>query len=230
MRSLQALSFALCLLAAQAAGCVRPLAAAVELSLPAQVAGRPAEFVTVEAKTPAKALLWLPLDPGLSLFPMGLLKDQKTAVVLAARPGSYRLLAVACSGDEISAPGVCVVVVGEAPPAPPGPPGPLAGSLKAAYALEADSGKAAQKEDLLAAYRKAAGLAKTAASRADWWSQVEAAAPQGARGKLPLVQKAIAARLKEALPADAEARLDEAARAALLRAVLEVQKALEELP
>ena len=96
-------------------------AAPPELVLPAEVAGQPGEFVMVPAKTTGKAVSWKAIDPGLNLFPVILLKDSKTAVVTASRPGRYRLLAVTAAGDEVSPIAETIVVIGDAPPAPPGP-------------------------------------------------------------------------------------------------------------
>ena len=96
-------------------------AAPPELALPAEVAGQPGEFVMVPAKTTGKAVSWKAIDPGLNLFPVILLKDSKTAVVTASRPGRYRLLAVTAAGDEVSPIVETTIVIGDAPPAPPGP-------------------------------------------------------------------------------------------------------------
>lgn len=106
--------------------------AAPELKVPAEVKAEPAEFARVSAETTGKTVKWVSLDKGLALFPADLLKDSRTAVVIARNPGRYRLLAITANGDEISEPAMCVVVVGDAP-VPPGPapgpepqPGPLA--------------------------------------------------------------------------------------------------------
>jgi hypothetical protein len=96
------------------------------LELPREAAGQPGDFVKVAAKTDGKAVRWVALDPGLNVFPVELLKDSKTAVVTAQKPGRYRLLAYTAAGDDPSDPAVCTVVIGDAPPVPPGPvpPGP----------------------------------------------------------------------------------------------------------
>ena len=91
------------------------------LTLPAEVRGNPGEFVTVPATTDGKSVQWLTMDAGLNVFPVTLLKDSKTAVVTSTVKGRYRLLAYTAKGDMPSAPAICVVVIGEAPPVPPGP-------------------------------------------------------------------------------------------------------------
>lgn len=101
---------------------VGPAGEAATLKLPAEVKGAPAEFIRVAAETDGKVVRWLAIDKGLSLFPADLLKDTRTAVVVAREPGRYRLLAVTALGDEPSEPAVCTVVIGDVPPPPPPPP------------------------------------------------------------------------------------------------------------
>lgn len=101
------------------------------VKLPAEVKGDPGTIVVVKAQTDCTGLRWLPLDPGLSQIPPDLLKDSRTAVVMAGKPGRYRLLAYGALKDAASEPAVCTVVIGEAPPGPgPGPgPGPQPGGV-----------------------------------------------------------------------------------------------------
>ena len=103
------------------------LAWPAEVKLPAEVKGEPGAFVRVTAETKGKMVQWFAVDTGLNLFPVDLLRDTKTAVVTASRPGRYRLLAYSATGDEPGAPAVTTVVIGDAPPVPPGPvpPGPV---------------------------------------------------------------------------------------------------------
>jgi len=101
------------LLAASLAGAAPP-----ELTLPKEVQAEPGAFAVVPAQTPGKAVSWKSIDAGLNLFPSALLKDSKTAVVIASKPGRYRLLAVTAVGDEVSEIAETVVVVGTPPPVP----------------------------------------------------------------------------------------------------------------
>ena len=71
---------------------IASLGEAATLKLPAEVKGAPAEFLRVPADTDGKVVRWIVLDKGLSLFPTDLLKDTRTAVVVAREPGRYRLL------------------------------------------------------------------------------------------------------------------------------------------
>lgn len=93
------------------------------LKLPAEVKGLAGDFIQVPASTDGNEVRWVPLDAGLRLFPVNLLKDTKTAVV-TGRDGSYRLLAYTAKGDVPSEPAVCVVVIGGVTPPPPPPPTP----------------------------------------------------------------------------------------------------------
>lgn len=99
-------------------------AAPPELVLPKEVTGDPAAFVIVPATTTGKTVSWKAIDPGLNVFPPALLKDTKTAVVSAAKPGRYRLLAVTAAGDEVSPFAETVVVIGGVEPIPDPKPKP----------------------------------------------------------------------------------------------------------
>ena len=93
------------------------------ITLPAEVKGEPGAFLSVPATTDGKVVRWVAMDAGLNLFPVELLKDSKTAVVIGAK-GRYRLLAYTAVGDVPSSPAICTVIIGEAPPVPPGPTPP----------------------------------------------------------------------------------------------------------
>lgn len=99
-----------------------------ELKLPAEVKGEPGDFIQVPADTTGKDVRWLSLDTGLKVFPSSLLKDSKTAVVTAQKPGRYRLLAYTSDEKGPSEPAIAVVVIAGVepvpPPTPPVPPVP----------------------------------------------------------------------------------------------------------
>lgn len=113
MRFRHAPALAVLLVAAASA-----IAAPPELSLPKEVTTEPGAFAVIPATTSGKTVTWKSIDAGLNLFPAALLKDTKTAVVIASKPGRYRLLAVTAAGDEVSEIAETVVVVGNAPPVP----------------------------------------------------------------------------------------------------------------
>jgi hypothetical protein len=101
------------------------------VTLPSEVPGEVAAFVVVQAKVDgAKAVKFLPLDAGLSVFPSGLLSDQTVTVVVAQRPGRYRVLAYAGNADGASEPVTTTVVIGGAVQPPPIDPPPVTGGKK----------------------------------------------------------------------------------------------------
>lgn len=104
-------------------------AAPPTVTLPETVSGEPAAFVVVKAKIDgATAAKFVALDPGLSVFPGGLLKAEDTTVVVAQKAGRYRVLCYSGNADGPSEPAVTTVVIGGAtvPPIgadpPKGPP------------------------------------------------------------------------------------------------------------
>ena len=112
-----------------------------ELTLPPVVKGEPGAFIEVPAKTDGKEVKWVALDKGLNVFPVRLLKDSRTAVVVAKDAGPYRLLAYTSDAAGPSEPAICIVEVGvvPGPPVPPGttpvPPGPVSG-LRVVFVTE----------------------------------------------------------------------------------------------
>ncbi len=136
------------------------VAASPTLTVPETVKGEVADYIKVTAKTDGKVVKWFPLDKGLKLFPIELLKDTKTAVVSSALAGKYRLMSITALADELSDPQITTVEVtnGEVvPPKPPDPkpPGPeseLVKSLKAAYAKDTDTDRATTLASLTALY------------------------------------------------------------------------------
>jgi hypothetical protein len=82
------------------------------LELPKELQAEAGALVLIEARTSGKAVRWAALDDGLQLVPGRLLASPLVAVAVAARPGAYRVLAVAGAGDELSEPAVCTLRVG----------------------------------------------------------------------------------------------------------------------
>ena len=121
------------------------------LTLPLEVKAKPGEFVVIRAKTDCKLVRWVLLDPGISVLPGELLKEQATTVVFGLRPGAYRLLAYSAKDDEPTLPAFCKVTIeADTPPPPPDPvppSDPLAAKLQAAYT--ADKGDPAAKRNAL---------------------------------------------------------------------------------
>ncbi len=97
------------------------------LELPSEVKGEVGSYIKIPAKTEGKEVRWVGLDTGLQVFPVELLKDSKTAIVSATKPGRYRVLAYTAGKEgELSDPAICIVIIGDAPPDPgPSPKPPI---------------------------------------------------------------------------------------------------------
>lgn len=101
------------------------------ISLPAEVRGEPGDFLKIPATTIGAEVRWYAVDTGLKLFPADQLRDSKTAIAIAIKPGKYRLIAwTAIQGTPTDA-AVCLVIIGNSPgpgpepgPNPPPPPPP----------------------------------------------------------------------------------------------------------
>ena len=133
-----------------------------KLSFPSEgIQGQPGQFITIKPSSlEGKVVQYVSLDPGLALFPAGLLADPTVTVGVALQPGTYRVLGYTAQGDKPSPPAICSVFVGQpAPPGPPGPPSPpapgdpLADSLKGIYGGLQDGKKASKAAILAKAYR-----------------------------------------------------------------------------
>lgn len=138
-------------------------AAPPTLSAPETVYGAAGDWVFVQVTTDGKWVRFVPLDPGLTVFPAGKLKDPNETAFRAARPGTYKVL-VYTGNAEGPADKTISLVVGVPPPTPtPGPdpsnpPGPqppapdpksdaaLVTSLKTALALDTAAKGALQKD------------------------------------------------------------------------------------
>jgi len=212
---------------------------AVELKLPEKVEGSPSTFITVKAETLGKVVKWKALDPGLSVFPTELLKDSKTAVVVAATKGKFRLLAVTAAADEPSDPAIVIVDTTGGKPTPPTPPdGPtppdpdvpdaLVKALQSTYAGTRD----AEALEGLKAFYAEAGDADFLASIKTWKHLHDtlgsAASKLGIKGKLPAVQGILANEMKKAgfKSADSNEALDGNAREQILKTFITFARAL----
>ncbi len=111
--------FRLCLLVALITG----TAFGADLTLPATITGEPGDFLRVSATTTGTVVKWKSYNRELKLFPMDQLKDTKTAIVTATKPGKYRLFAV--TSDATGPSDIAeteIVISGQPDPAPaPGP-------------------------------------------------------------------------------------------------------------
>lgn len=197
------------------------------LSVPKEVKGETSEFLRVDAVTDGKQVRWFALDRGLSVFPSDLLKDSKLTVVIAARPGSYRLAAITCLADELSDLVVTTVTIGGGPdptppdPTPPDPTPPPADPLAVKVRLLYDADVSAKKVEhaaLLAAfYREAAKACDSpdvATAKALKDVLLRAAAGLIPDDALTGVRRLVASELARVLPVDPNASLSPASRKA----------------
>lgn len=92
------------------------------VTVPQEVAGEPAAFVVVKATTTGKWVKYVPLDGGLSVFPSDLLADKTVTVVVASKPGRYRVLAYSGNDDGGAEAVTTVVIGGGVTPITPDPP------------------------------------------------------------------------------------------------------------
>lgn len=220
--------------------CPVALEASPSITIPDRVRGEAGEFVRVAATTEGKNVRWIALTPGLAVFPADLLRDSRTTVVVALRPGAYRLLAITAVADELSEPAVCVVEIagaptppGPDPPRPPEPPAdPLAQALVRLYAADGDAKKSDHARALAAFYRQAARSADARELRtAGELFQVlrKASAAMVPDDALPTLRRRIAEELRTILPTRADAALTDAHRAAARDLFLRLGAILETL-
>lgn len=215
-------------------------AAPPSITIPDRVKGEPGAFVRVTATTDGKNVRWIALTPGLAVFPADLLRDSRTTVVVALRPGAYRLLALTAVGDELSEPAECVVEIagdppppGPEPPTPPAPPAdPLAEALARLYTADSAANKAEHARALAGFYRQAARSVdarelRTAGELYQVLRRASAAVvPDDA---LPGLRRRIADELRAVLPTRGDAALTDAHRAAARALFLRLAALLETL-
>lgn len=130
-----------------------------QLSLPPEIRGEVAGFVTVTATTEGKLVRFLPLDGGLNVFPSNLLADPKSTVVSAAVPGRYRLLAYSSVADVPTPPAITTIIIGQVKPDPGPQPDQLATALKGIYGGLQEPGQADQLSRLIETYKQGETIA-----------------------------------------------------------------------
>lgn len=106
----------LCVLAAA----VVAQAAPPVVTVPQEVTGEVGSFVAVRASvTDAKVVKFVPVDPGLNVFPADLLADKTATVVTGLKPGKFRLICYSGNADGPSEPVTVTVVIGGVKPDDP---------------------------------------------------------------------------------------------------------------
>lgn len=107
-------------LAALLLAAVLSQAAPPVVTVPAEVAGEVAAFVVVKADVKdGKSAKFVAVDPGLSVFPAGLLADPYVTVVVGQKAGRYRIICYSGNADGPSDPVTVTVVIGGARPSDP---------------------------------------------------------------------------------------------------------------
>src|SRR5438876_7067161 len=127
-----------------------------QISVPPNVQGDVNDFIEIPANTTGPAVQWYSQDSNLKIFPVRLLKDTKTAIVISGKSGNYKIIAWTGDATGPSPPAFCVVTVGAPSPNPPPGPGPeptptdpFFTLLQAAYSTDTDPNKAAYKAGLV---------------------------------------------------------------------------------
>jgi hypothetical protein len=207
------------------------LTPAQTITLPKEVKGDPNTFIRVPADTEGKEVRWYSPDKGLAVFPVDLLRDSKTCVVVAGAKGRYRLIAWTAKGDVPSLHAECAVLVGEpgpGPEPPPQPDSPLAKAIKAALEKEAATDKVASLMSLADLYTSSAEQVKaTTLTKLDEYGAALRKARVALIGeKIPLIREEIHRHVSAAVPPVVGASLDAAAREKLSKAFTEIAHAL----
>jgi hypothetical protein len=205
-------------------------AAPGSVTLPAEVKGDVGAFVVIVAQTDGKAVRFVPLDGGLSVFPSELLNNRKVTVVVASKPGRYRILAYSAAGDEPGEPAFTTVIIGNPGPEPgptPGPTSPLTKALQSAFDGETDADKA-KLAGLVVAMEKASEKANDPAltTAGQLESAVRTLTTGSIGSSLPATRKAVGAFLAEKLPASSDTALTPELRGAAGSAYGQVAEAL----
>lgn len=198
----------------------------------------PGEYVTLTAKTEAKEVLWIPKDEGLQVLPSNLLKDSKTFCCIAAKPGKYRVLAIAALADRPVWSEAVLVVAGPDPGPPPVPPPPpvvddLVKRFQAAYATDPSAAKRGQLINLIGLYAAMtdhAGDPSITTTKALLDDLRKVAGELVLPGVLTELRKVISAEIAAALGEPSEsARLDPATRTKAVDTFRKISKALEQV-
>lgn len=210
-----------------------------QITLPAEVIGKPGSFITVSSQTDGATVQWLALDAGLELFPAELLASTRTAVVIAQSEGTYRLLAYTAKGDQPSKPTICRIIVKQSEPEPtPTPPEPdpeansLQKQLQTLYGADNSQDKAKHKNALVGVYKEL--INATASPEISTYGQLYQVAQRASekvipKGALLPVRSKIAEYLDTKLPNETKSELTLEERTRCAKEFSLVAKALETL-
>ncbi len=199
-----------------------------KITLPDQVKGEVGDFLKIDATTDGTIVKWYCGDPNLSIFPSELLKVSTTTVVIAKKPGTYKLIGYTAKGDVPSDYAVCNIVIGGPAPVPPGPtpvpPGPtpppvppnptpddaFTKSLLAAYQIDPDPEKKTLTPKLAQLYSVTATAISSGQQTYTTWGQLfdvmtQTARTVGVSGRIKTIQGIIQQELNSTLPRSKDA-------------------------
>lgn len=217
-----------------------------DITLPETIKAPVGTFVPITANTKGEDVVFVTLDPGLSVFPSNLLVDRKTTVVVAAQEGRYRVLAYTAIGGKPTQPAYTTVVVGNPKPDDnkpkpddnkpkpddnkPNPPyNPLATTLRGIYGGIQESDKAESVKRLRQIYELAIVQSDNPEFKTlgQLYANVRSAAVQSIRNdRVVPIREAIANELDNMLGTDAAKLLDPSMRLNCKQAFKMVSNAL----
>ncbi len=199
------------------------------IKLPDQVKGDVGDFIKIDATLSDGATIvkWYCGDPNLSIFPSELLKVSSTTVVIAKKPGTYKLIGYTAKDNIPSDYAVCNVMIGGPAPPPPVPPGPgptppppvppnptpddtFTKSLLAAYQIDPDLEKKTLTPKLAQLYQVTATAISSGQQTYTTWGQLfdvmtQTARTIGVSGRIKTVQGIIQQELNNTLPRSKDA-------------------------
>jgi len=217
-----------------------------DITLPETIKAPVGTFVPITANTKGEDVVFVTLDPGLSVFPSNLLVDRKTTVVVAAQEGRYRVLAYTAIGGKPTQPAYTTVVVGNPKPddnkpkpddnkpkpddnKPYPPDNPLATTLRGVYGGIQESDKAESVKRLRQIYELAIVQSDNPEFKTlgQLYANVKSAAIQSIRNdRIVPIREAIANELDSILGTDASKLLDPSMRLNCKQAFKMVSNAL----
>ena len=157
-----------------------------DLKVPAEIRGDAGLFVIISAETQGKQVKFYAMDLGLAVLPSELLSSQKSTIVVAVKPGRYRILCYTAIGDIPSEPAICTLVIGGSAPPPgpfmPVPVDPLIDALSGIYGGLQEASKQADALALAGVYRAGAALAETSQTVGTLYAELRAIGAKTLKG------------------------------------------------
>jgi len=217
-----------------------------DIKLPETIKAAPATFVAITAETKGENVVFVCLDPRLSVFPSNLLVDKKTTVVVASQEGKYRVLAYTAIDNKPTQPAFTTAIIGNPKPddnkpkpddnkpkpddnKPNPPDNPLAGTLRGIYGGLQEPDKAQSVKSLRQIYDLAIVQADNPEFKTlgQLYSNIRSAAIQSIRNdKIIPIRDTIANELDNMLGTDASKLLDPSMRLNCKQAFKMVSNAL----